>query len=170
MVIHLGLMLPPSACGLPSPTDGRSALHRERCRMGRLALLRVEIAAFHVIPPCGGTTRLCGSPCIQSTDAGSCLRRRSDPTTRACRVPRGYRGTLPRELGLSSPRLRRGATIRRLFGRRFTYQRQLVLYLNITYGRSSFCRLASQAIGEAVLGPRDVLDAPRGEPLGEGEC
>ena len=32
------------------------------CRMGRLALLRVEIAAFHVVPPLGGTTRLCGSP------------------------------------------------------------------------------------------------------------
>src|SRR3989338_1573785 len=60
MAIHLGQVLPPGSCGLPSCRPGvirHSSLAEDTGELGRatrkadrLALLRVEIAAFHVAP------------------------------------------------------------------------------------------------------------------------
>ena len=52
MAIHLGRALQRGSCGLPSrPLAGRMGDPRLPAP-GRLALLRVEIAAFHVIRHC----------------------------------------------------------------------------------------------------------------------
>ena len=119
MVIHLALMSPPGSCGLPSQSsllaqttsDGQSDPFRE---LGRLALHRVEIAAFHLsalraeikrsidhLIRCEATgTRLCGSN-PPPTPMLSCFRKKAR-TGEASRGPAVSGVRCPAELGLSS--------------------------------------------------------------------